>query len=1132
MFASPFSFKGRIRRLEYGLSYILYMSFIVLVALLQEHFNFDDIWAVIPYLFFIAFLLAQGTKRCHDLGKSGFYQLIPFYVILMIFQEGEAKENRYGSNPKKRTLSTIKDSETPIVFSLQKLLVFGVPAMLLNILLIAIGIEYFNANVLTMLFWIAASIFTCNFLMLLANGFGSTIEDHTRPILLFNLLFSFVLYVGVRFYSVYFGEADFAFNDLIGEFVLMIMFYVLTLCSFLVYYLIDRHRTPKSRELKYHVALSTLLFVSIFIFGFSNKSTIGNKEIIKWAERKVNWEDFRPVNYMEEDYVATIYSNIACPNLITDNNSRVYAYMNPNLSERLKDEYNGENVLVHEQYHFNITEYCARLLRRDIVQKGLGGLSLKIMKELKGKYAKKLDSLQNVYDSITDHNSNWKEQRQWELQVDDWLRQTAYYENEDVYDYYDFTKNRTRFYRGIYFTFTHKVLTSYPVGEKDIKYGESYEILYRGPKEKIVKFYKNGDLVNGGYFKTAIAKITEKEKGVFELHYLNADESYNQKLAVSRRKTFTDDNNNQIVHYFDHNGERVEKNSIYETRWKYNSDDGYYYATYFNRRGTKTVDNEGIHHEKRVLDLKDRTIIIETFDRRNRLKNDSKFIARRQLEFDDNNRKVVYQLFDENENFALHLSDYHLAYDYDERGNTIRVTSLNENGKPTYDDNGASIYEFTFDLFDRETQVKRYNSEHQPIIANDDYYKWVKEYDSLGRVQLEAFYYPNHVLKYSDAQWGATKYTYEGDSIVKEYNIDVFGDVIKNENNVAIIKKTFDDKRQLLSKVYLDIDGSFAKMDDKVMEYRYKYDNNGRKRETAVYDSLGRLKAFEADVAIIRWEYDENGNKSKTTYFNVENQLAHTADSVTYNIYKYRKDGKLLERSNNDINMNPALIDGAFKTKFTLNKAGLDSVKYEYDTSGKLKKGVAITRFYYNKYNNKIRTEFYDSANKRIKNSEGVSATNVIFNERQYRIGYEYLDERNQPTNNRDGIAFEKWELDELGHTKSFSYFDKNLNPVIGPTGYHKIEHKWAAVGETSKTAIYGADLLPIEDEYGTAIYEYLLEPSGMYSQIKRYNKQGELSENTLGAAISKYTPYLDGLYYLEEELNAAGEVVNDSISK
>ena len=70
MFKKPFSFEGRIRRTEYGLSLIIYFfpAFIFRVA--AEAGAGASVF-VIFYIPVLWFLWAQGAKRCHDLGNSG-----------------------------------------------------------------------------------------------------------------------------------------------------------------------------------------------------------------------------------------------------------------------------------------------------------------------------------------------------------------------------------------------------------------------------------------------------------------------------------------------------------------------------------------------------------------------------------------------------------------------------------------------------------------------------------------------------------------------------------------------------------------------------------------------------------------------------------------------------------------------------------------------------------------------------------------------------------------------------------------------------------------------------------------------------------------------------------------------------
>lgn len=105
IFQHPFSFKGRIRRLEYGLSSIILFAFLFPMELMPS--DTDDLgWSVFLVIWLMIcipmywFWFAQGAKRCHDRNQSGWYQLIPFYWLWLVFGKGDDVTNNYGHSPK------------------------------------------------------------------------------------------------------------------------------------------------------------------------------------------------------------------------------------------------------------------------------------------------------------------------------------------------------------------------------------------------------------------------------------------------------------------------------------------------------------------------------------------------------------------------------------------------------------------------------------------------------------------------------------------------------------------------------------------------------------------------------------------------------------------------------------------------------------------------------------------------------------------------------------------------------------------------------------------------------------------------------------------------------------------------
>ena len=123
MFKAPFSFDGRIRRIEYFLSGIVGgIVFSIAWALGIGTFIlgagmgsaggsvFGLLIGLAALVASMWFSLAQGVKRLHDLDKSGWLILLMFVPIVnalfglyMLFADGTVGPNQYGEDPKNRT---------------------------------------------------------------------------------------------------------------------------------------------------------------------------------------------------------------------------------------------------------------------------------------------------------------------------------------------------------------------------------------------------------------------------------------------------------------------------------------------------------------------------------------------------------------------------------------------------------------------------------------------------------------------------------------------------------------------------------------------------------------------------------------------------------------------------------------------------------------------------------------------------------------------------------------------------------------------------------------------------------------------------------------------------------------------
>lgn len=95
-----FTTDGRIRRLTYWTRFIVICGVgIISQLILKAEPGLYSINLLISVLLSI-FLIIQGFKRTHDVGKNGWYTLIPIYNLILHLTEGTPGNNKYGGNPK------------------------------------------------------------------------------------------------------------------------------------------------------------------------------------------------------------------------------------------------------------------------------------------------------------------------------------------------------------------------------------------------------------------------------------------------------------------------------------------------------------------------------------------------------------------------------------------------------------------------------------------------------------------------------------------------------------------------------------------------------------------------------------------------------------------------------------------------------------------------------------------------------------------------------------------------------------------------------------------------------------------------------------------------------------------------
>ncbi|MEZ4922785.1 MAG: DUF922 domain-containing protein [Crocinitomicaceae bacterium] len=180
-----------------------------------------------------------------------------------------------------------------------------------------------------------------------------------------------------------------------------------------------------------------ILFGGLFL-SFKNDANsllqTQENDYIHWADRKLKWTDFRGPIPSDSKYHAMTHSMI---NLKFEGEGSFLTFdietiFDPNLSWKKTGV--DDHVLKHEQIHFDITEYYARVLRKELKSHHYSDIN-SIESEVKSMFNKSFEDaerMQKKYDEETNHSLNKKKQEKWNKKVKKYLQDTGSFKNPRI----------------------------------------------------------------------------------------------------------------------------------------------------------------------------------------------------------------------------------------------------------------------------------------------------------------------------------------------------------------------------------------------------------------------------------------------------------------------------------------------------------------------------------------------------------------------------------------------------------------------------------------------------------------------------------------------------------------------------
>lgn len=871
-------------------------------------------------------------------------------------------------------------------------------------------------------------------------------------------------------------------------------------------------------------------------------------------EHNIPWSQSKPLSF--DDFVGY-------PDLFTTYDASIYSAFNYEFDEndhliKLEAVCRGDDswvnpwdddsysLLMHEQYHFNITELAVRKARQQIFNNKKEEISRADIEDIITSNIEFRDELQRLYDEESDHSVIRDKQGYWQYKIDSFLYELDAYWTSALLEYPP-SSDTLKYFRNITINSKRQIVGLDALQNGEDSYTPHYQFHFDKNKTlRVIEFIDQGQLSEDHHFGAGRVVISDSSKfRSTEFYDINGEITQNT-LGYAKELMYRK-GDKLVLNYFDVNDHQIDNGSnefenilqldtlgrviakisydqsgrvitsasgVQTEKYMYSDQSSLFFNSlkYFDANDYPAKTKRGVHQIIFKRDQSGRSI----YERTCGPYNEDAPVKGRVYQ------KRIYNEFGYLTELAYYGSDDHLIEDskgaakstwsYDRYGNVNRESNYNGNNVLVNDDEGVATSYYQYDQNSNLLSYQRYGTGDE-MVFDEGYGKEVYEYDSLNRMIS---------IKNYDA------YGHPSRSEYNSFLYKIFRDSSDNQTTLLFFNEKLEPDTTS--------DGSHKSIQ--------KFDPRGNLIEKSFYDLQGSLLAVEQDVAIFEYDYDERDNKVESRFYNIHKELAFANQGISINKYVFSNENRIIERSYHDSTGSLAPFDGVARFQWVHDNKGneieewrfnqfnmlLDSgtaiVKNKYDGSGNriefrnfdnkqelVKTGPAIVMISYNKFNEVVREEHLNHFGlPTINDKDSVYTYEYFYDDENRYLGMRFIG-TNQIPKQVDGIAQVIVKVGDRGNTESIAYLDSLSNLTEDKSGVAVYNYQYDLYDREITYSYLGSDSLPTKYDGFFAKIECERDRSGNISKKVYYDEMGQLAINSDSIAMYTYKYDRNGYY-------------------